>query len=467
MLKALRDKLKGLLDERAERQAALDAVLETVETEARSSLTEAEETEFRSITERLSEIDAERPELEARIAELEELDARASAADAARAELDNAPEGRTPIVRVGEEPGIYRTDVRASFFADALARREGRANGATLERLSAHEQRERLEARDVATSAFGGLVVPQYLVDEFADVLRNGRAYLNSVRRLPLPDEGMTIVIPRGQTGSSTAAQATQNSAVSETNVDFDNDLTVNVRTFAGQEDVSRQTLERGTPGIDRLVYADLVADYAETVDASAIADDGTSGTHVGLLNVTGENTVTYTDASPTVAEAWPKLANAVTQIANNRKRPALAWLMHGRRWGWFISALDSAGRPLVGINQDASVAMNILGMSRAAEFGEGQIVGTLQGLPVIIDNNIPTNLGSGTDEDRIFALRPSDQILWEEGNGMPRELRFDDVGSASLTVKLLVYGYSAFTGDRRPEGQTTIAGTGLIAPTF
>jgi hypothetical protein len=27
------------------------------------------------------------------------------------------------------------------------------------------------------------------------------------------------------------------------------------------------------------------------------------------------------------------------------------------------------------------------------------------------------------------------------EGDGLPRQLRFEDVGSATLTVKLLVYG--------------------------
>lgn len=480
MLTALRNKLKGLLDERAERQAAMDSILTAVETEGRSDLTPEETAEFAEIRSRLAELDAEREPIEARIREIEEIEERNRAAEEARSLIDagtpGEPEGRaeTPDrVRVGSEAGVYRPDVRASFFADALAVREGRATRGAAERIRRHAEISEVElragadpeTRDVGTSAFGGLVVPQYLVDEFAPVLRNGQALLNAVRNEPLPAEGMSLVIPRGQTGSAVAPQSSQNSAVQETNVDFDNDLTVAVNTFAGQQDVSRQSIERGTPGLDRLVYQDLVADYAETVDASAIADDGTSGTHVGLLNATGENTVTYTDASPTVAEIWPKLADALQKIAGTRKRPASFWLMHGRRWGWFTAALDTAGRPVVG--QDPGVAMNIMGTAMAEKFGEGQVVGTLMGLPVVLDNNIPTNLGGSTNEDRIFAIRSEDPIYWREGDGMPRELRFEDVGSASLTVKLLVYGYSAFTPDRRPEGLATISGTGLATPSF
>lgn len=482
MLTALRNKLKGLLDERAKRAKEIDDLLETVETEGRTDLNEDEARSFAEARDRVTEIDTEREALEGRISELESLEERNRLAEEARAALDEGRgDGRRTTedpgrqTRVGSEPAVYRPDVRASFFADALAQREGRATGAAMDRLRRHaevveyEARDGadVESRDVGTSAFGGLVVPQYLVDEFAPVLRNGRALLNAVRREPLPAEGMTLVIPRAQSGSSTAPQATQNTAVSETDVDFDNDLTVNVRTFAGQQDVSRQSLERGTPGIDRLVYQDLVSDYAETVDASAIADDGTSGTHVGLLNATGENTVTYTDASPTVVEAWPKLADAIQKIASNRKRPPTFWLMHGRRWGWFTAALDGSNRPLVGVVADPVMAFNAMGASRAEQFGEGQVVGMLAGLPVVIDNNIPTNLGGSTNEDRIFAIRGEDPIFWEEGDGMPRELRFDEIGGATLTVKLLVYGYSAFTPDRRPEGITTISGTGLATPTF
>jgi HK97 family phage major capsid protein len=97
----------------------------------------------------------------------------------------------------------------------------------------------------------------------------------------------MSVIVPRAQSGVSVAPQATENAAVSETDVDYDNDLTIAVRTFAGQQDVSRQTLERGTAEIDRLIFADLVAAYGARLDSSIINDDGTAGTHKGVRSAT------------------------------------------------------------------------------------------------------------------------------------------------------------------------------------
>jgi hypothetical protein len=37
------------------------------------------------------------------------------------------------------------------------------------------------------------------------------------------------------------------------------------------------------------------------------------------MLGVSGINAITYTDATPTVPELWPKLVDAVRQVAANR----------------------------------------------------------------------------------------------------------------------------------------------------
>jgi hypothetical protein len=37
-----------------------------------------------------------------------------------------------------------------------------------------------------------------------------------------------------------------------------------------------------------------------------------------------------------------------------------------------------------------------------------------MMGLPVVLDPSIPTNLGGGTNEDRIFVLRPDDLLFYE-----------------------------------------------------
>jgi HK97 family phage major capsid protein len=403
---------------------------------------------------------AEADELSERIAELTAQHERREKA----AEADKSS-GKRKIENV-TEPRTYRKDNahELSMFADAF-RAQFSGDAAARQRIERHMAESSYESRDVATGSVGGLVVPQYLVDEFAAILRAGRVTANTIRREALPPQGMALVVPRGSTGTTVAAQATQNTAASNTDLNFNNDLTINVKTFAGQQNVSRQTLERGYPGIDRLIYADLVADYAKKLDASIIADDGTSGTHKGLLNATGTNGVTYTQASPTAANFWPKLADAVQRVASNRFQPADAIIMHPRRWGWLEAQVDTNNRPLFIAGAPGFNAMGT-GANNDGAFAEG-LAGTLMGLPVYVDPNIPTNLGAGTNEDRVFVIRRTDPILWEDGDGMPRELRFEDVLGGNLTVKLVVYGYSAFTAERYAVGVSIISGTGLVTPTF
>src|SRR5262245_21460368 len=120
-------------------------------------------------------------------------------------------------------------------------------------------------------------------------------------------EEGLTI-------GTPTAAQATENAAVQETDAD-DTLFTVNVRTYAGLQDVSRQALERGTL-IEEVLMADLVSDYNTKIDNAIINADGTSGTHLGIRSTAGINTVTFTSGSPTAALLYSKPADAIQRVA-------------------------------------------------------------------------------------------------------------------------------------------------------
>lgn len=443
---------------RARRDAAyaeMQALVESANGESRD-LSDEEEATF---DERKAEIE----KIDARIADLNAVAEREHAAEEAAKRFEpQHGETETPVsnVRVVSEAKTYRQGGEFSFFADAYAAREGSRSAAERIERNAREHAD-VQRRDVGTGAFTGLVVPQYLVDLFAPAAKAGRPFLNSIRSLPLPPSGMTLSLGRITTQTAVAAQATENSAVQETDAD-DTLLNVNVRTYAGQQDVSRQALERGEL-IDAVVFGDLVGDYAVKVNAGAIASDGTSGTHLGVLSTSGIIAVTYTDASPTVAELVPKVADAIQQVQSNRFLPPTVAYMHPRRWGWLTAAVDSAGRPLVVPN--ASGPYNAQGVGDAAS-PYGQVVGTLMGLPVVTDASIPTNLGGGT-EDAIIVARAEDLLIFEEGDGAPRELRFEQTNGGNLSVKCVVYGYSAFTAGRYPKAVATITGTGLAAPTF
>ena len=394
-------------------------------------------------------------ELGDRIAEAEELRKAEDEIKESRAALEVDEEELEPTVEVVEEPGVYHRDSQYSFLSDAFNSKQGDAEAS--DRIARH-QKGSGEKRDVGTGAFAGLVVPQYLTDLVAKKARAGSPFYNAVPKAPLPEKGMKVELSRITTGSETTFQASENAALTETNMD-DTLYTVNVNTIGGQQDVSRQAIERGTD-LEAIVFSDLISAYYTELDKNMINGGGT-GQPVGISQVSGINSVTYTDGSPTVGELYPKLIDGIQKINSNRFAAATAIIMHPRRWGFLAAGVDGNSRPLVlpaGNQPD-----NVYGVGEAAAYG--QVVGQLAGLPVIADANVRTDLGGGA-EDAIYIVKADDHVLFEE-SGSPFRLRFDDVGSGSLTVKLVCYGYVAYASGRYPSGISAITGTGLDAPTF
>ena len=376
---------------------------------------------------------------------------------------------------------------QASWFADMYRSQELR-DWTAQERLQRHGREVEVEMRSgnevqsraVATSGFAGLVTPQWLLDLAAEPLRTGRPAANAVQGLPLPEEGMTLNIPRGTTGATAAAQATENSNVSNTDEVWA-DLSIPVRTVSGQQDVSRQSLERGMPGLDALVYLDLAGAYHAELDRQVITGSGASGEMLGIRNTAGINTATAFGAAPTAATFVSKTAGQITAVAQvGTKVQPNVWFFHPRRWGWLTSLSDSQGRPLVVPGVGGPMNVPALVTQPGGYSGDGDqtstttlvSVGSMHGLPVFTDANIPTNIGTPL-EDLAFVVDRRHMLLWEDGDGQPRQLRFEQTLGNQLTVKLVIYGYAAFSAGRYPTavgrvgGADTVVAQGLVAPSF
>lgn len=449
LLEQIRANISAALDQRSAHQATIDEVTAAVQERGDGNLTDEETTRFNEARDAALSIDKDLEALEAREAEQVEVEARKAAAEALAARIGGPAATRPETVVTGvNEPDLYRSNGEHSFFTDAF-RSQFLSDRGAADRLARHSQFE-AERRDATVSAFGALIPPQYLTDQYAQIARAGRPFLNAITSLALPSRGTTFNIPRGTTGTTVAAQASEGDALSETDFD-ETTLAVSVATYGGAQDISRQALERGEM-VDEIIYMDLAADYAAKVDAAYFA---------AMLATSNVESVTYTDASPTLAEFWPKLADAIQRVNANRFLPATAVFMHPRRWGWLTASLDNAGRPVIGIES----VQNPVALGKAAEYG--QVVGSIQGLPVITDANIAANAGAGTNEDTVAVVRTPDILLWEEGDGAPRELRFDQPQGKKLVVEVAVYGYSAFTAGRYPKSVAKIGGTGLVTPSF
>lgn len=401
-------------------------------------LTPQEDTEIASA---LSEASA----LDESIEHHEQLEARSAEAAKAR-EARGLVETQVTVVK--SEPRTYSLQGEHSFLADAYAS-QLLGNTEAGQRIARHMNEERIESRAVTSANFTGLVVPQFLTDLVAPTRRAGRPFADASNKMALPANGLTLSISRVTTATSTAVQ-TEGAAVSETNMD-DTKLDITVKTIAGQQTVSRQAIERGT-GIDALVMADLVGSYNTVLDGLLTAD---------LLANAG-NSVTYTDASPSVAEFYPKLLDAIQKVQTNYFGGPNMIVMHPRRLAFILAALDSSNRPLA---VPTPVAYNPIS-SGDGMAGYGNSGYQIAGIPVLTDANVTTANGTGTNEDAVFVVNTNESHLWEQAN-QPLMLRFDQPNAASLNVLVVVYGYMAHTVARYPLAHAKITGTGLVTPTF
>ena len=436
---------KSLIEKRDAALAKAEAIVEAAQAEARELSPEQDA----QIAASLDEVRS----LDEQIATHSELEKRS--AEAAEIRKEKKFDAAVAPAVVKSEARTYSPKAETSFIADAYSAQFNN-DFAAKERLARHMNEEKIERRDVTSANFAGLVVPQFLTELAAPFARAGRPFLEVARKHQLPDSGLVISISKVTTGSSTAVQ-TEGAAVSETNMD-DTKLDVSVVTVAGQQNVSRQAIERGT-NIDSLVMADLVSAYHTNLDSLFVTTSATS------LTNTITQVVTYTDASPTVAELYPKLADAIQRIQTNFFAGPNFILMHPRRLAFILAALDDQKRPL------AVPVPNFNGQPAIASGNGAPIYGnsgyTIMGLPVITDANVITTNGAGANEDVIILGNTQEAHLFEQGSGEPMMLRFEQPKASELDVTMIVYGYSAFTANRYPNAFSLIGGTGLVTPTF
>lgn len=457
LIRQVRERLAAKL---AERQAKTDELAEL-----RSKLDTDEtvtEEQVRGVIDARTGLDTEIDQLNARVAELEAEKASDEAAARLAAEVLPQQTGDRPAVRVGQEPRTYtpENDRRGGQFVLDVSRAFLFRDPDASDRLARHMREERAErgdmlSRAVGTGAFAGLTVPQFLVDLFAPHAKAGRPFADLCRHHDLPPEGMTVNIGKGTTGTTTDVQANEGDAVNETNYD-DTLLSPAVQTNAGQQTMSRQSIERSS-GAEDTVLEDLFRAYGTKLD-STLLNQSTNG----LTNVA--TSVAYTDASPTGPELYPKLLAAPAAVEAallDMDQSDCVAVMHSRRWYWLQSQLTSTW-PLFG---QPGAAAQQSGLNYGERYGSGFRGVLPNGIPVVVDNNIAINLGAGTNEDEIYFVAQSEAHLWEDP-AAPVFIRAEDTYANKLQVLLVVYGYFAYTFTRRAHAQK-IAGTGLVTPTF
>ncbi len=510
-----REQLDTLREERTGLVGQIDQIVETAATESRD-FTGDEREQRGSLTARIDQLDAQITEREDQVRQDEAEQRKKETGDALaqmRRELGLGDVGSdqtawaTPKLRSGEGR-TYERGNGASYLMDLTFRTLGPGFGSAwsraCERLSRHaleNHHECLEVEGKATrsaaeeyfrgqmieqfadrehqsrgsagfgvapgslsyralstslTAGGEFVPPMYLTEQWIEFLRAGRVVANNMHHEDLPDGTMSLNIPKVVTGTSVNVQGTQNTNISDTDITTEW-ITFPVVTIAGQQIVSLQLLERSPIQFDQVIMADLAKAHGQRIDIQVLNGLGGAGEMTGILNTAGINTITWTQASPTVKGYYGRVGVAKREIAEKIFLPASHQFMTPNCWEWIGQSFDANERPLV--VPEYGGPFNVVQVAPDSAQAEGAIGRNLSGLSTFEDANIPQTLGTETNQDVAVISRAPENYLYESPvvtRALPQTY------GAQLSVLLQLYNYAAFTAARYPTANSVITGTGM-----
>lgn len=278
---------------------------------------------------------------------------------------------------------------------------------------------------EATTGAGGFLVPPQYWQAGIAE-FRLAAAKIRRMVTVITSVNSNLVYIPR-ETGVATVGWTAENAAKPSSDQTF-GQIAVNIFTLAGISKVSNQLLEDSSPAVDQIVRKDLGRVLGQAEDLAFINGSG-SGQPTGILQTAGVLTVAY--SAPTAGSGLgDAISAAITAVDSNFFDVPNAILAHPRMIAKLRQVKDTQGRyifepgffvggPQMGGAQAflGSGVGNIPGIQTAqASPNPGGPVGSVWGLPVWSDANIPTTLSwNGSAYVAGGAESPIILGVWEE----------------------------------------------------
>lgn len=445
----------------AQRRAVLDLA-----TAGKRGLTPAELTTWDALTAKREASESDVAATLERVSEMTVAEQREGNAARSRVELGQTGPMRGGATHIGGGETYHRGNTSPSFFKDLWYSQRGDANAA--DRLRRNNSETGLEARALEARALGNtgaaggaggeFAPPLWMVEEYVKLARAGRVTADLFHHEPLPLGVSSVNLPKVATGTSTAVQAAQNTALSQTDL-TSTSLSSGIATIGGKQVIAQQLLDQSGIAFDKVLLEDLTADFSRQLGTQCLTGLGTGGQLKGFLTPSSASVITWTTATPTATAFYGRLAQLQGKINGTRFKAPDVVVMHPNRWAWFASYVDTSGRPLVA---PTAGGFNVMATPDAIQ-GVGH-VGSVLGMDVYTDANIPTNLGAGTNQDVVLMMPRQDVWLWES------ELRaeaFTAPYADTLAVLFRVFNYSAQIPDRYLASLGQISGTALTTPVF
>lgn len=300
-------------------------------------------------------------------------------------------------------------------------------------------------------NSVGQAFAPLAFVPELLELLREGRPVADLFNGRNLPQVGNEIQLPDVLSGANVGYQDGQANpgapAVAPGGPLTIGDSKFPKATMWGGQGITLQAAQWSSPTYTDEVVRDLLASYSEFLDEMTIVGDPAVDTPASGTGYTGilDGATDVPAAGTTAKDALAVIGAAWASVYAGSRRSPIAAIMHSVLWGAFLDEVDTDGRPIV-----TTEAPN-----NPAGFGDASsIAGTLRGLPVVLDDNVPTDAGGGSDTPIILGSF-RDANLYEEGN-TPAQIAL--TYPSVLITDVTVYGFSSLA-IRRPAAFAAISG--------
>jgi HK97 family phage major capsid protein/HK97 family phage prohead protease len=258
----------------------------------------------------------------------------------------------------------------------------------------------------------GNLVATDLLADDFIEYLRNNSLMLSlGVRTMP----GLVgnVAVPRRSGVANTYYLSTQTTAITQSESTFDQ-VTMAPKNLAALSKYSRQTLLQGTPGIEELVRRDLTDGLNLAVDLGILNGSGSSGQPTGIMQTSGIGSVAMgTNGGAITLEKLVDLETEVMIDNGAVNRDAVAYVTNAKVMG-ALKKLRAGGST----TGDGPFLVN----SVPNALGRGPAGTQINGYPIGVTNQVPSNLTKGTSSGVCSAVLMGDfsqAMVGFWGNGL------------------------------------------------
>jgi len=266
----------------------------------------------------------------------------------------------------------------------------------------------------------GGFLVQEEISDEVIELFRPASVVMRMNPQIIRMDRA-SFSMPK-LLGGASASYIGENADAPATQLEGGS-VRLTFHKLAALVPVSNDMLRYAAPGSDTLIRDDLVAGMAQRSDLGMLRDNGTADTLIGLrYQVPGAN-VLPANATVNLANVTFDLGSMILALLEGNVRMIRpGWIFAPRTAIYLMTVRDGNGNYV---------------------FREEMMQGRLWGYPYATTTQIPTNLGSGSDESEIMLADFADVVV---GEGMQLQL---DASTEAAYINSAGQLVSAFSKDQ------------------